>query len=59
MAWMTENRRTATVERRAEPYLTDELKKHLADNYFSRYPNKRAVLLPALHRVLLQAPRPE
>jgi NADH-quinone oxidoreductase E subunit len=51
MAWMTENRRTATVERRAEPYLTDELKKHLADKYFPRYPNKRAVLLPALHTI--------
>jgi NADH-quinone oxidoreductase E subunit len=48
---MTENRRTATVERQAEPYLTDELKKHLADKYFPRYPNKRAVLLPALHAI--------
>jgi NADH-quinone oxidoreductase E subunit len=51
MAWMTENRRTATVERRAEPYLTEKLKKHLADKYFPRYPNKRAVLLPALHEI--------
>jgi NADH-quinone oxidoreductase E subunit len=51
MAWITENRRTETVERRAEPYLTDEIKKRLADKFFPRYPNKRAVLLPALHEI--------
>jgi NADH-quinone oxidoreductase subunit E len=51
MAWMTENRRTAAVEKRAEPYLTEEIKHELATKYFPRYPNKRAVLLPALHTV--------
>jgi NADH-quinone oxidoreductase subunit E len=51
MAWITENRRTATFERRAEPYLTEDMKRELADKYFPRYPNKRAVLLPALHHV--------
>jgi NADH-quinone oxidoreductase subunit E len=51
MAWITENRRTATFERRAEPYLTEALKAELSSTYFPRYPNKRAVLLPALHRV--------
>ena len=51
MAWITENRRTATVERRAEPYLTDDMKIDLANKYFPRYPTKRAVLLPALHHV--------
>jgi NADH-quinone oxidoreductase subunit E len=51
MAWITENRRTATIERRSEPYLTEELKKGLAEKYFPRYPNKRAVLLPALHEI--------
>jgi NADH-quinone oxidoreductase subunit E len=51
MAWITENRRTATVERRAEPYLTNDMKIDLAKKYFPRYPNKRAVLLPALHHV--------
>jgi NADH-quinone oxidoreductase subunit E len=49
MAWITEDRRTATFERRAEPYLTDALKAELSNTYFPRYPNKRAVLLPALH----------
>jgi len=51
MAWITENRRTATVERRAEPYLTEQIKANLSKKYFPRYPNKRAVLLPALHEV--------
>jgi NADH-quinone oxidoreductase subunit E len=51
MAWITENRRTETVERRAEPYLTDDMKIDLANKYFPRYPTKRAVLLPALHHV--------
>jgi len=51
MAWITENRRTATIERRPEPYLTDELKARLSAKYFPRYPNKRAVLLPALHAI--------
>ena len=51
MAWLTENRRTATVDRRPEPYLTDDMKIDLARKYFPRYPTKRAVLLPALHHV--------
>jgi NADH-quinone oxidoreductase subunit E len=51
MAWITENRRTASIERRAEPYLTDEMKRHLAERFFPRYPTKRAVLLPALHHI--------
>src|SRR4051812_10698701 len=51
MAWITENRRTATIERRAEPYLTDELKRHLTERFIPRYPTKRAVLLPALHLI--------
>ena len=50
MAWLTEDRRAALVAA-GEPLLTDEMKKHLADKYFPRYPTKRAVLLPALHHV--------
>ena len=50
MAWLTENRRTAVLET-GKAYLTDGLKKHLSETYFPRYPNKRAVLLPALHAV--------
>ena len=51
MAWITENRRTEVLERRAEPYLNDALKQYLTDKYFPRYPTKRAVLLPALHAI--------
>src|SRR6478609_5055138 len=41
MAWITENRRAASLERRAEPYLTEEMKRHLAERYFPRYLTKR------------------
>jgi len=51
MAWIVENRRTAVVERRVEPYLSDDMKIDLARKYIPRYPTKRAVLLPALHAV--------
>jgi NADH-quinone oxidoreductase subunit E len=51
MAWITENRRTAVIEKRNEPYLTDEIKHELSSKYFPRYPTKRAVLLPALHAI--------
>ena len=51
MAWMTENRRTSVLDRRAEPYLSEDLKAKLAAKYFPRYPNKRAVVLPALHAI--------
>src|SRR5882762_7787557 len=47
MAWIVENRRSG-YEKRAEPFLTDDLKIDIANKYFSRYPTKRAVLLPAL-----------
>ena len=49
MAWIVENRRTQVVNRRPEPYLTEEMRKNLAERYLPRYPTKRAVLLPALH----------
>ena len=39
------------MERRAEPYLTDDMKIDIANKYFPRYPTKRAVLLPALHAI--------
>ena len=51
MAWTVENRRTQVLDKRAEPYLTDAIRKDLAERLFPRYPTKRAVLLPALHAV--------
>src|SRR5688572_24980154 len=50
MAWLVEDRR-ATLTAAGEPLLTDEMKTHLREKYFPRYPTKRAVLLPALHHV--------
>ena len=51
MAWIAENRRNASVKTSDTPYLTEDLRKHLAETYFPRYPTKRAVLLPALHAI--------
>jgi NADH-quinone oxidoreductase subunit E len=50
MSWIVEDRRRK-VEEAGGPYLTDALKHHLNETYIPRYPNKRAVLLPALHAV--------
>lgn len=50
MAWLAEDRR-ATHVAEGKPLLTEQMKKHLAEKYFPRYPNKRAVLMPALHYV--------
>ena len=49
MAWRVENRRTTVEDATEAPYLTDEMKTHLRERYFPRYPTKRACLLPALH----------
>jgi NADH-quinone oxidoreductase subunit E len=50
MAWIAEDRRREIIAK-GEPLLTEEMKTHLRDKYFARYPTKRAVLLPALHYV--------
>src|SRR5438067_10267009 len=50
MAWIVEDRRRK-VEQAGGPYLTEELRRHLSERFFPRYPNKRAVLLPALHEI--------
>jgi NADH-quinone oxidoreductase subunit E len=51
MAWATENRTLPLVKTSDGPLLTEEMKNHLRDVYFPRYPTKRAVLLPALHMI--------
>ena len=51
MAWRTENRTLPLTKTSDTPLLTDEMKNHLREVYFPRYPTKRAVLLPALHMV--------
>lgn len=51
MAWIAEDRRKTDVKSSEQPMLTEEMRKHLEETYFPRYPNRRAVLLPALHYV--------
>src|ERR1043165_3784090 len=51
MSWRVENRRVALMDGQEGPFLTDEMKNHLREVYFPRYPTKRAVLLPAFHLV--------
>lgn len=50
MAWIAENRQRKLAPE-GGPYLTDELKTHIRERYFPRYPTKRACLLPTLHAV--------
>ena len=50
MAWLVEDRRAEQVAA-GEPLLTEQLKAHLREKFFPRYPTKRAVTLPALHLV--------
>lgn len=51
MAWIAENRRAETVKTSDQPLLTEAMKKHLEEQYFPRYPTRRAVVLPALHYI--------
>ena len=51
MAWLTKPSGTKDIERRDEPYLTDEMKKHLDDKYAHRYPTRRAMAMPLLHEI--------
>ncbi|RMH30316.1 MAG: NADH-quinone oxidoreductase subunit NuoE [Planctomycetota bacterium] len=55
MGWITKPSATAEVERRAEPYLTAELKDRLTREVLPRYETKQAALLPALHAVQHEA----
>jgi len=50
MAWLVEDRRQQQLAK-GEPFLTEDLKTHLRERYFPRYPTKRAVTLPALHLI--------
>ncbi len=50
MAWTMKNSAGAPAqEQRAEPYLTDEMKKEFEANLLPRYPTRRAATLPVLH----------
>lgn len=49
MAWITKNSATMEVERREQPYLTDELKAKLETQVIPRFPRRQAATLPVLH----------
>lgn len=51
MAWIAKDSAGTKIEKRAEPYLTDALKKKLRDTYLPRYETKHGALLPVLHAV--------
>lgn len=51
MAWIVKDSANTQIERRPEPYLTDELKAHFAHEILPRYATKRAALLPVCHEV--------
>lgn len=51
MAWITKNSGGATIERRAEPYLTGEIKDSITRTYLPRYETKMGALIPTLHAV--------
>ena len=51
MAWLTKPSGTQDIERRDEPYLSDEMKRDLNERYAHRYPTRRAMALPVLHEI--------
>ena len=51
MAWIAEDRRNDSVKTSEQPMLTEEMRAHLRERYFPRYPTKKAVVLPALHYI--------
>ncbi len=51
MAWIPKPSATASIERRAEPYLTEALMQSLRETILPRYETKHAALLPTLHAV--------
>lgn len=51
MAWITKNSGAAIVDRRAEPYLSDDMKRELDARYAHRFPERRAMTLPVLHAI--------
>ncbi|MEL7087014.1 MAG: NAD(P)H-dependent oxidoreductase subunit E [Planctomycetota bacterium] len=51
MAWLTKPSGTQQIERRDEPYLTDELKDAFEKRYAHRYPTRAAMALPILHEI--------
>jgi NADH:ubiquinone oxidoreductase subunit E len=51
MAWITKNSATMQVPRRAEPYLTEAMKKDLRERIIPRYETALACTMPGLHLI--------
>jgi len=51
MAWITKNFGSMKIERRAEPYLTAEIKKDFEQRMIPRYPSRQAATIPLLHAI--------
>jgi NADH-quinone oxidoreductase subunit E len=51
MGWTAKPSATTQIERRDEPYLTDEMKNHYTAELVPRYEQKQGALLPILHDV--------
>lgn len=51
MAWITKNSAGMKIDRRSEPYLTDAMRRELAETILPRYETKLAALLPALRMI--------
>ncbi len=51
MAWITINRSEARASRREEPYLDEMMQAELDRTVLSRYPTRRAAVLPVLHKL--------
>lgn len=51
MAWISKKSGTMSVPRRAEPYLTAEMKDRLTRDVLTRYESRQGALLPTLHEV--------
>lgn len=52
MAWTVQDRLKAYTPTRAEPYVSEEIKKKISERYFPRYPTKQAALMPLFHEIM-------
>ncbi len=51
MAWITKNAGTMQIDRREEPYLSDETRAKLEAEVIPRYATRQAATLPVLHEI--------
>ncbi|MFG0283197.1 MAG: NADH-quinone oxidoreductase subunit NuoE [Phycisphaerales bacterium JB039] len=51
MAWIAKQSATMQIDRRVEPYLTEQMRTELRDKILPRYEQRMGALLPALHMI--------